>query len=81
MKERDKDMGEEEEVRAFAAQIENEKLTDINIKFKDEYQKLVIAEDEEVENAFNTGTFKRTAIENVLKGTKIYTLHSLLLTV
>jgi hypothetical protein len=52
-------MGENEEVRAFAAQIDNDKLTDRNIKFRDDYQKFVVAKDEEVENAFDTGTFKR----------------------
>ena len=73
-KEEDNKMGEEEEVKAFTAKIENDKLTDKNIKFRDDYQKFVIAKDEEVENAFNTGTFKRVEKCDVPVGTKIYNM-------
>ena len=38
--EEDNEMGEEEEVKAFAAKIDNDKLTDRNIRFRDDYQKL-----------------------------------------
>ena len=36
---------------------ENEKLTDRNIRDRPDYQHFVAAKQEEVDNAFNTGTF------------------------
>ena len=72
--EEDEEIGENEEVRAFTAKIDNDKLTDRNIKFRDDYQKFVAAKDDEIENAFDTGTFKRVEKYNVPVGTKIYNM-------
>ena len=61
-------------MRAFTAKIDTDKLTDRNIKFRDDYQKFVVAKDEEIENAFDTGTFKRVEKYDVPAGTKIYNM-------
>jgi hypothetical protein len=61
----------EEELRAFLGKIENDKLTDRNIKDRSDYDKFVAAKQEEIDNAFKTGTFVRVNKEDIPKNTKI----------
>jgi hypothetical protein len=60
-----------EEIRAFLGQIENEKLTDRSIRDRKDYDKFVAAKEEEIDNAFRTGTFVKVKKEDIPKNTKI----------
>ena len=64
----------DDEIKAFLGKIENEKLTDRNIKDREDYQHFIAAKQEEIDNAFNTGTFVPVSKENIPKNTKIYNM-------
>ena len=64
----------EEEIRAFLGMIENEKLTERNIKNRSDYNCFVEAKEEEINNAFSTGTFVKINKEEIPKNTKIYNM-------
>jgi hypothetical protein len=61
----------EEEIRAFLGKIDNEKLTDKNIRSRPDYDHFVAAKQEEIDNAFSTGTFVPVKLQDIPKGTKI----------
>ena len=61
----------EEEIRAFLGKIENDKLTDRNIRDRPDYDQFVAAKQEEIDNAFATGTFVSVKKEDIPKNTKI----------
>ena len=47
----------EEQIQAFLTGVGDEKLTDKTIKQRDDYHKFVEGQEEELEGAFETGTF------------------------
>jgi hypothetical protein len=62
------DNEDEEEIRALLGQIENDKLTDRNIRNRADYDHFVAAKQEEIDNAFKTGNFVSFKKEDIPPG-------------
>ncbi len=64
----------EEQIQAFLTGVGDEKLTDRTIKQRDDYHKFVEGQEEELEGAFETGTFVRVDKMDIPRGANIFNM-------